>query len=97
VVDGRRVQALRGLILPHGAGLRRSPEHEPHTSAGRLARSISKLRDGLPVTAEDDRNEPAFGRIAAALDHADRTRWTLPVGWPAQERLWDEESARLPL
>ena len=44
----------------------------------------------LPVTAEGDRNEPAFGRIAAPLDHADRTRRTVAAALPSQDAFWEE-------
>jgi len=45
----------------------------------------------LPVTADEStRHEPAFGRIAAALEHDDRTRRAAAAPLPAPEALWDE-------
>ena len=44
----------------------------------------------LPVIAQGGRNEPAFGRIAAPLDHADRTRLTVAAALPSQEAFWEE-------
>jgi len=51
----------------------------------------------LPVTADESaRHEPAFGRIAAALEHDERTRRrAAAAALPSQEALWDEEIGAL--
>jgi hypothetical protein len=49
----------------------------------------------LPVIAEGGRNEPAFGRIVAPLDDADRTGRTVAAALPSQEAFWEEEIGAL--
>jgi hypothetical protein len=50
----------------------------------------------LPVTADESaRHEPAFGRIAAALEHDERTRRATAAALPAHEAFWEEEIGAL--
>jgi hypothetical protein len=44
----------------------------------------------LPAIEEESRYEPAFGRIAAALEHDERTRRAAAAALPAEEALWEE-------
>jgi hypothetical protein len=50
----------------------------------------SDSRAEIPDITQDGRNEPTFGRIAAALEHDDRTRRALAAALPAQEAFWEE-------
>jgi hypothetical protein len=44
----------------------------------------------LSIIAQDSRYEPAFGRIAAALEHDERTRRAAAAALPAEEAFWEE-------
>jgi hypothetical protein len=66
------------------------------SASGTLRRAASAVRfrkEGTELPVADDesaRHEPAFGRIAAALEHDERTRRAAAAAPPSQEALWDE-------
>jgi hypothetical protein len=66
------------------------------SASGTLRQAVSAVRfrnagTELPVTDDESaRHEPAFGRIAAALEHDERSRRAAAAAPPPQEVPWDE-------
>jgi hypothetical protein len=84
---------LGGLLMALGCAalLSASPTLRQAVRAVRLP----KFGTERPVMAQGGWNEPAFGRIEATLDDADRTGRTVAAALPSQEAFWEEEIGAL--